>query len=521
MTIQTDSVRAWLIGTPDVELTVKRAGDLSLDQGRAPHVQGTLTIARPTLATLTALDPRLGARVRVTKAITTATGTASRSFDLGIRSRALSQRSAVVVLELASDEALLDDWAPLALDASCVAKAGSLRQVVNYVLGKVIPGAALAASPALDAQMTMLDVDNLVANPSVEVDTSGWATWSAGSVSSARLVAATPEGAAFYRCTFNAAQSAVGYGIYAAGIPARPGTSYTSSIWVRSSKAQTVRCGIEFISSTSTAVGSAVGPSVAVPADVWVRIACADALAPAGTATITTTVYGDAGAVAWANFDRLDADGLRVGPTASEPLVWKPGVSGLEFLSTLVQKAGYRLVCDESRTWTLRDATYTAPGSVTVAYGVNLIEGDDTLSRDDETWMDAAICRYRWTGAGGASMEAIDAYSLTGSYTSAQTIDISAPYPGPGRAMYAVQRAQGRGREVTATRITDLTANAEQPIEITLDGAPIQTGVAQSVRFDLARDEITVTARTVDTPIGAIDRLAGTIDALPGTIDAL
>lgn len=59
------------------------------------------------------------------------------------------------------------------------------------------------------------------------------------------------------------------------------------------------------------------------------------------------------------------------------------------------------------------------------------------------------------------------------------------------------------------------------PATFVLEGAPTQLGQAQRITFDLNQDRMTVTARTVDTPAGAIDLLPGTIDALPGTIDSL
>lgn len=74
---------------------------------------------------------------------------------------------------------------------------------------------------------------------------------------------------------------------------------------------------------------------------------------------------------------------------------------------------------------------------------------------------------------------------------------------------------------MTATTVSDWKAEAEQAITVYLDGAPIQIGATQSVTFDLDTDRMTVTTRTTDTPLGAIDLLTGTIDSLVGTIDSL
>jgi hypothetical protein len=204
-----------------------------------------------------------------------------------------------------------------------------------------------------------------------------------------------------------------------------------------------------------------------------------------------------------------------------ESLVWRADQSGMDFLAPLVQVAGYRLVCDESRQWTLRSGTYVADGALTFAVGADITEATDTLSRAGDDWFDAQVTKYVWETPTGAARSRVDAWALSGSPTKTNYVEVRAPYPGTGRSQYAVKRAQGRGRVVQVSKVSDWTARAEQPVTVVLFGAPTQTGLSELVEFNLDRDEVTVTTRTTDTLPGSIDLLGGTIDALVGVINDL
>lgn len=241
------------------------------------------------------------------------------------------------------------------------------------------------------------------------------------------------------------------------------------------------------------------------------------------TASIRNVVNYVLGVVLGASL-AAGADQAAVGAGADDDaLVWLAGQSALDFLTPLVQRCGLRLVCDEARVWTLRSESYIAPGSLDIRYGINLTTARDVISRDSDFWFDQAITVYTWTDSAGAEQRAIDAYPTSGSYTRAVTFEkTDTAYPGPGFSEYAVRRAQGRGHDLTAGRVADWNARAEQPVSVHLDGTlDTQTGLTQSVEFDLDRDKITATTRTIDTPAGAIDLLIGYIDALTGYISTL
>ncbi|WP_433721128.1 hypothetical protein [Microbacterium laevaniformans] len=191
------------------------------------------------------------------------------------------------------------------------------------------------------------------------------------------------------------------------------------------------------------------------------------------------------------------SDAVLVLPDADpESLVWRAGVTAMEFLRPLLQAQGMRLLCDETRTWYLRNANLTGFGNLLkIETARTLIDGGDTIDLDTDQWFDAAVTRYEWIDADGTRQERVDAYGPSG-YTRCAFFEKATPYPGAGFSEYAVQRAQGRGRSVTATTISDWTVVAEAPVLVTLPRTAPQLGAIDTVRFSLDNDEMTVTART-------------------------
>lgn len=195
---------------------------------------------------------------------------------------------------------------------------------------------------------------------------------------------------------------------------------------------------------------------------------------------------------------------LLVDAPEPEALVWRAGVSAMDFLRPLLMRSGFRLVCDEERRWTIRTANYRASGSQTYRYAANIKAADETLSREADDWFDAAVYEYVWTGRDGIERRRTDAFALTTPPAKVMHVEVAdTPYPGAGRAESIVRRAQGRGRTITATSTPTWDERADQSLSVILEGAPIQTGIANSVRFDLATLEVSATSNTTDTPAGA------------------
>lgn len=565
MTVSTHTYSAVLVGSPNVPLTLfEGAGTVTLDAGRAPHVQASIVVNPPGLTTLTALTPTQSPppRVILTAAATFPAFSQSRTFNLSVRDWRVRQEDQRVELDLASDEALLGDFRALADDNTPLTVQSSLRSVVNYVLGVAIGGgAALAATPSVDANSTTLAASqNLIRNPRAAVDvTDYFSTWSTGGISVSRFATGGPTGAPTFARGFNGGTTTNGYLYYTDNaVSVSAGKAYVLSCWVRTTAS--VSLNVWMLDATPTIVGDTT-PLPVVSGGAWVRVVQRFTTSPTTTKIRPRIVYpasmpagtdvdwtglrlseetgdpadtgyfdGDTADTASYQYDWPTSGVPHATPSSRKPLVdaatpdaliWKAGQTALDFLHPIVQRFGLRLVCNEARVWTLRAADYTAPGALTVRYGVNMTEGEISISRDSELWFDARVTRYKWTTSDGTQYERVDAFTLNTPPTKVSFLEVESAYPGPGRSEYAVERAQGRGREVTVSMVSDWATHAEQQTTVTPDGFPIQIGISQSVRFSLPQDEMTITLRSIDTPVGAIDLLGGTINALAGTINGL
>lgn len=560
MTVSEHVYTAVLIGSPDRALSV-RGGSITLDAGSTPHVTATLDISRPGRwefepidnpfsegygedpygltgyggailvphwvddpELLSALDPRETPRVRITAAV----GGTTREFDLGIRDVDVSDDQGNLSLTLASDEALLEDYAPLADDTGARAMEGSLRSVVNYVLNKAIPGEALEAVPDIDADATAYwAISNLIFDSSFETGVSG--IWGNGTNASGFARQSVHAWSGTYAGHWRSLAAGVSFASMLGPIAVREGTSYVFTSYVRATTPNPFRLLIRPEDSAGRFIAYSYSSAVAVGSS-WTRLSYVWT-APPGASRVTLHVeYQATAADQFPYIDGLmfyegtevvpyfdggtpDDAGYAYGYTgdtgnsvstrtpvierAPESLTWRAGQTAMDFLHPLIQAAGFRLVCDERRRWTLRDESYRAPGSLAVRYGVNMQTGSYRISRDSGLWFDAAVTIYTDPVT---QVQTVDSYALTTPHTRLRTFEKNTPYPGPGFSQYAVRRAQGRGREVSASLVADWTAQADQRIQITLPNAPLQTGTAQRVTFDLDNDGMTVTARTTDTP---------------------
>ncbi len=545
MTVTAEALSATVGASP---LSVK-GGRLTLDVSRAPHVSGEIRVTRPSLAVQAALDPRSTPPPRVTvgASVTTPWGAVvTRSFDLTVRGRGAGLVSGEMVIRLASDEALLQDYAPLADDETPYGLATSLRAVINYALGKAIPGATLAASPSVDADVTpYADSINLMPDPSVE---GGGATyvgvnctvdrndtsWKAVGAKCLNLyaVTSTDSYAAIAGDVGGMRLGMTAGRTYVFSVTGRVKTGYPvgGSVGERARRAVAFwRVGSTYFTATSPALPTTQGIQTrvsvrfAIPADAteaFVRVYNGHTVGEVQwdafrlseyTGDPADTGYYDGATTATAGY-AYSWTGAANGSTSKRTALisrsidlmrWKAGVSALDFLAPMVQAAGLRLVCDEARVWTLRGENYQAPGSLAYRAGVNLIDSDDQISRDEDVWYDGAVVEYTWIASDGTTQTAIDAFALTATPSRVVKLERSTPYPGPGLAAYTVRRAQQRGRAVSVDVMTDWAAHAEQPVQIILDGAPTQIGTVTAVTFDIDAGRMNITARTTDTPASA------------------
>lgn len=453
---------------------------ITLDE-TGTYVTADLTLPLTDVELVEVIDPRDGIRAVISYSID---GAEPRIFDLGVRSREADHRRRTIALSCASDEMLLLDHKPLTEDFAPLSLSGSVRAVVNYVLGAVLPGTTLEASPATDAPATMLDVDNLVTNPVVADNTDGWSAWMDGaSGGGARTIGTTPETDVdtFYRVSYGSTAGNESGPFYLVQRGIKEGTRYTASTWIRANIGRTVRLRIEWRDSAGTPFASVVGPDVTLTAGQWTRLLIQEMQAPTFAAQAVITMYDAPSAGTWGAGNTVDVTGLRFGPTNSEPLYWPAGVSAWDFLLPVTAAAQLRLFCDEQRRWRLVPSDYTVDGVVS-ATPATAREGTDRIDRDGDTWADGVIVRYRWRAQDGTSMEKLD---IAGTNGKVQIIDIARPYPGPGAAEFRLNRLRGQGRTQNAVAIADHTAAPGMEARITLPGAADQVGRLQAVVLGL------------------------------------
>lgn len=198
-----------------------------------------------------------------------------------------------------------------------------------------------------------------------------------------------------------------------------------------------------------------------------------------------------------------DATDAPVSVDNADSLIWNPGVSGWDYVYPLVQKAGLRLYCDESRRWKLVRATTNAEDLMVLTADHNVTAGRDKISLDAD-WFDAVVITYRWRDpATGTTMLA---YDVAGDYRAknvfAETREV--PYPGAGAADALLGRKQGRGRVLDVSAVSDYSAAPGRALAITLPATPVQTGYTSSVTWGFPDDEMRIASRgLIDTPESA------------------
>lgn len=541
--------------TTEVEVTAS-AGDATLDAGVVPYGVATVDVPLIDVELVELVDPRDDLRVTLTAGDDEA-GT-SRVFDLSLRSREVDHKSRVIRLELATDEALLMDYAPLAVDTGARAHEASLRGVCDYVLGKI--GASLEAG-AWDVDMSCYwTARNLILDPGTAATAAGgysgaacsidWndATWSiSGDGDSFNLY--NPTGTDSYLAVGSAT------GTKLAGL--QEGKTYVLSA---TGNVKTAFSGSNLAADSADAGGGAnlsrvralvvhtrqgegaydIWHSQQVPnvvnsaTRVWVAFTV-----PIGCTEVFLRAYlgNTAGQIRWDGFtlvergpgtvaedavyfdgDTLDTanyvygwDGEQDGSTSTRTAVverspevyrWTPGVSAWDFLSPLTSVAGLRLYCDESRAWRLIDpGEYGVPGRVTVSTH-NATEGVDRIDRSDpNVYCTGVVVIYRWRDADGQQHEEFDTAGTPGRVLE---WEYERPYPGPGAAAAILARRTGRGRTQDVTALADWSATPGMEAGITLPGTVSQIGQTASVRWSLTDGLMRVGTR-------------GLTDAVPGS----
>lgn len=520
---QWPDVTASVSGKPAVEVD---GGQITLDSMAVPYATADVELPLDDSTLLDDLDPR--DNVRVTVAGKSLPGATPRTFDLGLRTRALDETGKVVRVSLASDEALLQDYAVLANDSTPLTMQNSLRSVCNYVLNKVIPGASLAAGT--DAPIPALAATtNLIRNPRVANNSTDWySTYASGGLAFTRYTTGGPSYAPAYMQMYsNVSASTAGAYAYIDNsvVPVSGGDTYEWSIDANHAAGLSVSLDVMWLAGGAGLSYS--NRATFVGTGAWQRLKI-QVTAPPGATNVRprlvidgTFTYGAYFGITAARFSRATGDRANDGlyfdgdtadtasydyswaqnphasfsnrnvvpATSANPasLVWSAGVYAWDFLSPLCNVAGMRLFCDEKRVWRLVvPASYAVEGTITLS-PYNSVLSLDTISRDNpEVFATGVVVRYVWqTPGGGTTLTAIDVAGTPGRVA---VVDYQRPYPGPGAAAAILARRNGTGRSQELTALIQWLATPGQNATISMPHSPTLQGKVAIIRFDLTDD---------------------------------
>lgn len=147
------------VEVPGVGVLDVTQGTVEYDEDSAPAIRATLTCKVPSLATLDALDPRLGRRLVVTTGYRVP-GTAEQHVlcDLLLTGRRVRRPENVMVLTAASDEQLVMDTRPITASRSFTSTSDG-GQAIRSLIQWAVPGADVrvtATGSFVDAGDTLL-----------------------------------------------------------------------------------------------------------------------------------------------------------------------------------------------------------------------------------------------------------------------------------------------------------------------------------------------------------------------------
>ncbi len=487
--------------------------------------------------------------------------------DLVLRERAVSHDGKKINLKLASDEALLSTWADITDDSTPRTHEENLRNLVNYVLNKAIPGAALQPGTANAAIPASWSATNLMTNPTAGLDLSGWSN-TQGSISRlstgtfppntslASAVRATMNAGADRGPYFNGGDDSTVLG-GTLNVAVREKQLYRVSMYIRTSVAKTARLVVVQRNAANATAGRNIhGPNFTTTANTWTRVSFVFQAYPgavrmgvfpylpsstyaAGNTVDVTGVMVTEGTLDHSYFDggtvvRPDlytyewndqahvsvSERKAIQERRPELFTWEAGTNAWDFLKPLVASAGLRLFCDEQRRWWLiNPVAWAVPGRFS-ARPSNTVQGTDTMNADDEdNGITGVVATYRWTDADGISRKKVDPAGVAGKV---KLLEFDREYPGPGVAAAHLKKTQGLGRVQDVTVATDYTVRPGQEVQIDLPGTFPQLGTVNRVQWELTNGLMSIgSAGLRETPPGAIDLLNGTIDGLTGTIDSL
>ncbi|GMM94761.1 hypothetical protein [Microbacterium sp. MTN4-26] len=440
-----------------------------------------------------------------------------RTFDLVMTDRTVDHAAREVRIDLATDEAILQRWADVTDDSTPRTHEASVRSLVNYVLGKCIPGAALEAGTT-DADITATwSAANEWPDPVVGTGTVG--DFGTGTTATGLTIGSgsTPFAGPHY-IVYRRNGSSAGWAFSGATtkFPVTPGRLYTFSYHAMPVVTRNHRATIDFYDANDRRIRRDESASFSCnPSNGWSRVH-QTSVAPTSAqyAIVNTLFYYDGSDDTATRIDGFMwnegvledffyggtpdtslyvydwAGDANASASTRTPIVerapelfrWEAGTNAWEFLAPLTAAAGLRLFCDEQRRWYLIDPQeYVLPGRI-VSQVSNTTEGTDAIGALSGLYATGVVVVYRWTDENGVTQRRVD---HAGTGPNVVRVELDRPYPGPGAAQARLNKLAGQGRTQDVTVATDYAATPGMEIGISLPGTFDQVGRIRRVAWRL------------------------------------
>lgn len=516
-------------------------GTITLNEGAAPYVQASLTLAFPRTSTLAAMDPTTRPRVIV---VVQGNGV-TRTFDLLLSARQPDFKTSTVGVNLVSDEAFLLDYAPSADDRSNWTRQSSVRSIVQAVLARSV-GTVTLGGTSNASYVTYSQLTNLIQNTGGENGSDPWAgtnatveassTWRQYGTYSLKVTASSTSSASYAWATVSASSG----GTYTVSCFYRQSSAQTGTVNGDARKLQIVAVvdGNTVIIGRSNQASNVANTTTKLTAtfkvpdtasEVAVRLVNGSGSGSASpsyfdgllmtegdgndTNGLPLVVFDGSVANTTAYTYTWDGTGDRSSSTRTpvverdpESLTWSLGQTAMDFLQPILQAVGMRLFCDESRAWWLVSNEYAVDGVVRISAGDNAYSGSDLMSRTatgpDGAPLntDAVFVHFTWRDkVTGLDREKWDIAAPAGYQRPYVVERPNKPYTGPGTASYLLSRYKARRRTQNVTAAVDYSVTPGQEVAITLPGMDLQSGYVDAVSWSLSADEMTVYSKGLVT----------------------
>lgn len=182
----------------------------------------------------------------------------------------------------------------------------------------VVPQAGACPGDGLNGGQV---ITNLVPNPSLESNMNSWIAnygtgGSAASGSPSLETSGGYSGNNFYRMKWGTGSTALGRGAEHGQISSvstiKPNTPYSGSVWVRTTRAQTLTLAILYTNSSGSGISYVEGTSQVVSPGTWTKLVHSST-SPGSTVGMALRIYSTAaGSTNWQANDTLDVDALMV-----------------------------------------------------------------------------------------------------------------------------------------------------------------------------------------------------------------